>query len=88
MESQTQQSTNIVGYSDLLLWEKVEDKSGKISRRGIFPFSRYANILNRPQVITDDSSVSDTPNADFHLLVTETEEVSDDVIYKLIGQIW
>lgn len=88
MAIQTQHPTNITGYSDLLLWEKEEDQNGKISRRGIFPFTRYPNILNRPRVITEESSVAVTPNADFHLLTTETEEVDDDTIYNLIGQVW
>lgn len=80
--------TDVVGYSDEMLWGKEEDSNGKIKKRGIFPITRYDNILNRPRTITEDGSIANTPNADFHLVVTETEEVSDDVIFKLFGQTW
>lgn len=92
MESNTTNTTNkpsnIVGYSDTLFWDKVENDDGTVSRRGVFPISRYNCILNRPRVINEGEYVTDTPNANFHLLVTETEEVSDDTVFNLIGQVW
>lgn len=80
--------TNVGGYHDTMLWGKFEEDNGDIEKRGIFPVTRYANVMNRPRTITEDSSLASTPNADFHMVVTEVEEVSDDTIYDLFGQIW
>lgn len=82
------QHLDVTGYGDILLWGKEEGEDGSIVKRGIFPISRYDNMLNRPRTINEDTSLAVTPNADFHLVVTETEEVSDDEIFKLFGQIW
>lgn len=79
---------DISGYGDTMLWEKEEGENGDIKKMGIFPISRYDNMLNRPRTVTEDSSLALTPNANFHLVVTETEEVTDDEIFKLFGQIW
>lgn len=79
---------DVTGYGDTFLWGKEEGENGDIKKKGIFPISRYDNMLNRPRVITEDSSIAVTPNANFHLAVTDVEEVSDDKIFELFGQIW
>ena len=80
---------NVLGYTDDVIWNKVEDIDGKVlGKRGIFPFTRYRCILNRPRLIKEGDSITSTPNANFHLLVTDTEEVNDDVIFDLFKQTW
>lgn len=80
--------SDIVGYSDTMLWDKEEQDDGTIKRRGVFPITRYHCVLNRPRVIEEGSALAVTPNADFHLLVVEAQEVDDDTIFNLIGQVW
>ena len=82
------QHLDVSGYGDTMLWGKEEGENGDIKKMGIFPISRYENMLNRPRTVTEDTSLAVTPNANFHLVVTETEEVSDDTIFELFGQIW
>lgn len=79
---------DIGGYYDHVEWAKRELLDGTIKRFAVFPVTRYHNILNRPRVITEESSMAATTNADFHLLTTDVEEVSDDEIYSMMGQIW
>lgn len=79
---------DVSGYGDTILWGKEEGDNGDIKKMGIFPISRYDNMLNRPRTVDEESSLAVTPNANFHLVVTETEEVSDDIIFELFGQIW
>lgn len=79
---------DVAGYHDGLDWYVEELPDGTIKKHAFFPITRYRNNLNRPRVITENSSMAATPNADFHLLTTEVEEVSDDLIYELMGQTW
>ena len=82
------QHLDVSGYGDTMLWGKEEGENGDIRKAGIFPITRYENNLNRPRTINEETSIAVTPNANFHLVVTETEEVSDDTIFELFGQIW
>ena len=76
------------GYYDHLEWAKMELPDGKEVKVVVFPITRYPNILNRPRVITEKSSMAVTPNANFPLLTTDDSEVSDDVIYEMFKQYW
>lgn len=74
------------GYSDAMVHVKQPgEETDKDGQRAIFPTTRYDNILNRPRAI---SKVDGQPSAPFHLLICEEIEVSDDLIYKMTGQIW
>lgn len=85
-------SSNISGYEDVMLWRKEEKKDvnndTSVERVGVFPIGRYDNILQRPRMLPENTSLMDTPNLNFALVATETEEISDDVVYELFGQIW
>lgn len=85
-------SSNVSGYEDVMLWRKEEKKdvsgNSSVERVGVFPIGRYDNILQRPRLIEENISLMDTPNLNFALVATAVEEVSDDVIYELFGQIW
>ncbi len=85
-------STNISGYEDVMIWRKEEKKdvneNVSVERVGVFPIGRYGNILQRPRILPQGTSIVDTPNVNFAMITSGTEEVSDDVIYELFGQIW
>ena len=75
------------GYSDILLHMHEDPASGSDTGREKtgFPISRYEALLNRPRIIYDAQQM---PISNFHLLVTEEGEISDDKIYEMFGQIW
>lgn len=79
---------DVSGYADQMTWIKNEDENGRLRKTGIFPITRYPNVLNRPRTITEGETLAQTPNADFHLLTTDVEEVVDDKIFELFGQTW
>lgn len=76
------------GYYDLIEWSKFETPDGRTVKCPSFPVTRYPNILNRPRVIDENSTMALTPNANFHLLTTSVGELSDDIIYEMFGQTW
>ena len=88
MDDTVKKRLPIGGYFDHMEWAKMETPDGDIQRFGVFPITRYRNILNRPRIITEESSMAATTNADFHFLTTEVEEVSDDLVFGWMGQIW
>ena len=75
------------GYSDVLMnmHDDSAEGSEEARRRGAFPITRYSSLLNRPRVIYDAQQM---PISNFHLLVTEEGEISDDKVYEMFGQIW
>ena len=66
--------------SDTLLHEKDSDRTERV----ILPITRYKNVLNAPQVVTNGNAVKGAP---FVLLVTETETLSTSELRKLAGGI-
>lgn len=66
--------------SDVLLHLKDSDRTERV----ILPFTRYANIMSAPNVVTDGDEIYGAP---FHLLHTKTEVVSADYIRRLCGRI-
>ena len=74
-----------VRYTDSFLHEIIEE-NGKKKKGGIlFPFTRYANILNRP-LVTDD--IKSSKNPDFLLVKTESFDLDDSIVFELFGQQW
>ena len=75
------------GYSDILMQmhDTPAEGSAEARARGGFPITRYSSLLNRPRVIYDAQQM---PISNFHLLVTEEGEISDDKVYEMFGQIW
>ena len=80
---------DVSGYQDGMIWGKYQGSSeSDYTKRGIFPFTRYDCILNRPRVIIPGMTIADTPNTPFNLVVVDEEEMSDDDIFALYGQSW
>ena len=77
-----------IGSSDALLHEIVENNGEKTEERGIFPITRYANVLNRPKVLEPGALVKNANNPDFLLVATSEEEVDDNMIYDFFNQNW
>ena len=75
------------GYSDVLMHMHADPAEGSANGREVtgFPVSRYESMLNRPRVIYNAQQM---PISNFHLLVTEEGEISDDKVYEMFGQIW
>lgn len=75
------------GYSDVVMHMHADPAEGSTAGREVtgFPVSRYEALLNRPRVIDDAQKM---PISNFHLLVTEEGEISDDKVYAMFGQIW
>lgn len=79
---------DVAGYMDNLLWGKQENSKGESVKYGVFPFTRYGNVLNRPRVISEEGNIAATANGDFHVVVTDIEDVSEDDVFKLFRQNW
>ena len=77
---------NVTGNIDALLWAK--DKENERSKKRMFPVTRYHAILNRPKLITEETSIAAEPMADFHLAVLSMQEVDDDTIFNMFKQVW
>ena len=75
------------GYSDILMHmhEETEEGAANGKEKTGFPVTRYDALLNRPRVIDDAQNM---PISNFHLLVTQEGEISDDKVYEMFGQIW
>lgn len=82
------QNVPVGGSIDSILWAKVETAVGEFARYAFYPITRYVNILNRPRVISEIDNVAATPNGEFHLVVTDVEDVDEDVLYDLYRQTW
>ena len=69
-----------IAGSDVLMHSKDHNDTERI----VFPFTRYANVLSAPRVVTDSD---ETYGAPFHLLEMEdeAEELSVSEIRKLVG---
>lgn len=65
---------------DTLLHLRDTDRTEAI----VFPITRYQNLLNAPQVVTD---ISESPGAPFLLMRTGKVDVLDDKIRSLCGDI-
>ena len=80
---------DVSGYEDAMIWAKHEGASeSDYTKRGVFPFTRYDCVFNRPRVIIPGVKIADSPNTAFNLVVTDEEEMSDDDIFALYGQSW
>lgn len=66
--------------SDVLMHGKDSDRTERI----LLPFTKYSNIMHAPNIISEDIEIKGAP---FHLLETDTEELSDVEIRKLCGRI-
>lgn len=66
--------------TDLLMHGKDSDRTERI----LLPITRYGNILNAPNVVSEDL---ETRGAPFHLLETDSIEMSEDEIRQLCGRI-
>lgn len=73
------------GYYDTPLWGKTVNENGEEVESLLFPVTRYKNIVGRPAVVTDMNDIIPT---DMALLKVSEDEIGDDVIYELTGQIW
>lgn len=66
--------------SDILMHGKDSDRTERV----YLPFTRYANVISAPSVVTDSIEV---PGAPYHLLQTGTVTMTDTEIRNLCGQI-
>lgn len=73
---------NAVPYSvsDILMHGKDSDRTERV----YLPFTRYANILSAPSIVTDNIEVEGAP---YHFLTTGTVLLTDAEIRKLCGEI-
>lgn len=74
-----------IRYSDSFLHEIIEENGKKKKGGLLFPFTRYANILNRP-IVTND--IKSSKNPEFLLVKTESFELDDSIVFELFGQQW
>lgn len=73
-------STLPLQVDDVLLHHKNTDRGETV----ILPITRYQNIMSGPNVVTDSDEV---PGAPFHLLKTDTEDMTIEEVRKLCGGI-
>lgn len=78
---------NITGYLDVLPWAKTEEGE-TLSKQGVFPVTRYEDVLNRPRALHLSKPLVSAPTASFHLVVTDVLEVDDDTIFEWYNQVW
>lgn len=74
------ENTIPTSVSDVLLHTKDTDRTERV----IMPITRYQNVLSSPNIVTD---VDEVPGAPFHLLITDSEELTAADIRKLCGRI-
>ena len=74
-----------IRYSDSFLHEIIEENGKKKKGGLLFPFTRYANILNRP-IVTND--IKSSKNPEFLLVKTESFVLDDSIVFELFGQQW
>ena len=82
------QKLPVGGYMDSLIWVKVENAVGELTKYVFYPITRYRNIMNRPRVISESDNVAATPNGEFHLVTTDIEDVDEQVLFELYRQTW
>ena len=70
-----------IEVSNVLLHVKENEGSTEAI---VLPYTRYGNVMNRPNVVTEGNTYTGAP---FHLLVTDVEEVDDNVIKRYCGDI-
>jgi hypothetical protein len=64
---------------DVLLHTRESDKD-----KTIFPFTRYACVLNKPDLVSD---VFEAPGAPFVLYTNESVEMTEDELREMCGNI-
>ena len=64
--------------SDILLHDKNSDNTEKV----ILPITRYDNVLNAPNLVTNSNAVKGAP---FLIYSTDTETLSTSEIRKLVN---
>lgn len=73
------------GYYDTPFWAKINSPDGTPKKIMAFPITRYPNIIGRPVVATNVSTLG-TP--EFALLKTEELEIPDEEIFDRANQSW
>ena len=71
--------------SDTLLHLKEESNNGTITDNVVLPYTRYDNVLNRPRVVYDTSSMNN--GAPFNLLALQEEEMTEAEINELYNKV-
>jgi len=66
--------------TDVLMHDKDSDRTERV----VFPYTRYANVISAPAVITTEIEVHGAP---FHLLKTGKKTLTETEIYALCGDI-
>ena len=69
-----------MAVSDTLLHEQDSDRTERV----ILPITRYRNVLNAPDLVTDGNAVKGAP---FVLLAMDTETLDTSEIRELAGAI-
>lgn len=64
--------------TDTVMHGKTSDKEDII----VLPVTRYKNVLNAPNVVTD---ISSTKNAPFSVLVSGTDTIDSTELNNLLG---
>lgn len=62
----------------------LHSKDTDLTERLVFPVTRYSNILNAPNLISDRRDLYDAP---FTLLITEKESLTHEQIREFCGSI-
>lgn len=69
-----------MAVSDTLLHEQDSDRTERV----ILPITRYRNVLNAPDLVTDGNAVKGAP---FVILAMDTETLDTSEIRELVGAI-
>ncbi len=72
-------------FSDAVIHVKEETPSGEKIIRGIFPITRYENILCAPRVTP---ALNKRNSMDFQLYSQEEVEIEESELYAIIGEKW
>lgn len=73
-----------VSATDFLMHVKADEDSGNDTERVLLPFTRYANVFNAPNVISD---IVDAPGAPFVLYSTDSVTLTDKELHEMCGDI-
>lgn len=71
-------------YDDFFCHFRESDTEAKEEIIG-FPFTRYANVLNRPKVVDHPGK---SKNSEFALYAMESGEMDEGEAYELFNAVW